>query len=224
MSHIIPRFFWKRTKEEGKYQILSANPNSPKKGQREPKEKLLCSHCDNVVLQKYETHFSKLIYGGYEVEAANTQQTLNLRNLDYNRMKKCILAILWRMHHSSLNEYKSVKLKKNHEEIIRKYLINEEAVPDTAFPIIAAAPILGKSGSGAGIMGPYLNDAYEQPTWHQMLQGIIFSVFLNEDFFHPKIKDIILKSNGTMVILKSDFMKFPFLAAFMKSYNQNNNL
>jgi hypothetical protein len=217
-SHIIPRFFWRHVKEEGKYHIISSNGNSPLKGQRELKEKLLCSKCDNLTLQSYETYLAKLVYGGHEADTiTNTKQALHLRGLDYKRLKRGILSILWRMHHSSLQDFKTVRLEATQEEIIRSYVNAESDLPDTAFPILVAAPLFGDAGGGgACIMGPYIDESYGCKVWNQLLQGMIFRVFLSHDFSNPEIKDFVLNSSGEMVILKGEFTKFPFLMKFLE--------
>jgi len=61
-SHIIPKFLWKPMKtEEGYYFPLSSDPSNPEyKSQKEYTEHMLCSNCDNFVLQRYEDKLSRI--------------------------------------------------------------------------------------------------------------------------------------------------------------------
>jgi hypothetical protein len=216
-SHIVPRFFWKRIKDNGQYELTSAATGTSKKAQKEYKEKLLCKNCDNVVLREYESHLAKLIYIDQEGETAHSKNALHLKGLSYHMLKRSILSIAWRMHHSGLEPYKKISLNDQHEHLIRSYLRKEIELKEDEFPLLIAAPLIDGEGATRFMLTPFTTHFDDMtPILHITLQGMIFSIFLDESFSHPKVQNLILKEDGSLVIPKADILRFPFIREALK--------
>ncbi|MBU2551306.1 MAG: hypothetical protein KKB20_23030 [Proteobacteria bacterium] len=132
-SHIIPRFFFREmTDDKGqpfRYHIVHAGPDpSIKSGQGGIKEPLLCKDCDNKVIGSWETYASQVIFSGLPSTALDEvfPNTYKLTGIDYNKFKLFQLSLLWRSSITNREGFRSVNLRKKHENIIREMLLNND--------------------------------------------------------------------------------------------------
>jgi len=218
-SHIIPRLFWRKLKNNGQYEFFDGSSGKIRKDQSEHKEKLLCKECDTVVLREYEAHLAKLIYIEQEGTSAQAKHSLHLQGLPYHMLKRAILSIAWRMHHSSLPIFEKVCLTSAFEERIRQYLLKEIDLGAEEFPFLVASPLIDGKGATNFMLSPFQTKFKgKTPILNITLQGMIFSVLLHDNFFHPEIQDFLLKEDGSLVILKGDIMKFSLLREALEKF------
>lgn len=153
-SHIIPKFMFKKMKDEDKvfYHIvhnIDNNDQKIKKTQIEDYDKnILCENCDNKVLGGiYESYAQKALYGGQLpaevspkcINYKNPQDGLEFsicKNFDYKKIKNFYLSILWRASITDRPFFNEVNLGSKHEERIREILLNNEKVSKEEYPII----------------------------------------------------------------------------------------
>ena len=121
-SHIIPDFFYKGIYDE-RHKVYLANINKEQKGvlhSSSPYEgNILCKDCDSVVIGKYENYTSGALFGGglsqknrptVEHKIGNDGlKYLDVKNLNYNQFKLCILSVIWRISISSLPLFKNME-------------------------------------------------------------------------------------------------------------------
>ena len=152
-SHIIPKFMFKKMKNEENvfYEViynLDTTKLKTKKTQIEDYDKnILCEACDNKILGGlYESYAQKAIYGG-ELPVEVSPKCANYQNpddgaeysicvnFDYQKLKNFYLSILWRASITDRSFFNHVNLGKKHEERIRKILLNNEkvSIPNTMF-------------------------------------------------------------------------------------------
>jgi hypothetical protein len=141
-SHIIPKFHWKQLKiSEGHFFVVTNDSKKKeRKEQKEVTERLLCTQCDTVVLQKYEDHLARVLFGGKELQFQNNGRTFCVSGFDYRKIKNGLLSILWRMSLSSHAYFKEVNLGEKHVERIRLALLNNEVLPELEYPIHFCIP------------------------------------------------------------------------------------
>ncbi len=121
-SHVIPEFFFKPLKEkDGHFFIQCSDPAKKElKQQKAPTENLLCLKCDTVRLQKNEDHLSRILYQANNLKIIDAERFLAVTGYDYDRIRKGLLSILWRMSISQNPFFKNVNLGDRHEEILRR--------------------------------------------------------------------------------------------------------
>lgn len=153
-SHIIPKFMFKKMKNEDNifYEAiynLESNKIKTKKTQIEDYDKnILCETCDNKILGGiYESYAQKAIYGG-ELPIEVSPKCVNYqnpndgaeysicKNFDYQKLKNFYLSVLWRASITDRPFFNYVELGKKHEERIRTILLNNEKISQDEYPIV----------------------------------------------------------------------------------------
>ncbi len=216
-SHIVPHFFWKHTKENGQYNQKMTGSAEWKKGQSEPKEHLLCKCCDNVRLREFEAYLSRFIYIDTGATPYLSKASLKFKGIDYSLFKRAILSIFWRVHHSKLPEFRKFELELEQEELIRSYLTKKSELREEEFPIIVVVPLITGNGGGAAICGPYQSEFVGAKFWSYILQGVIYTMVCDKNFFHPVLSQLVLKSSGDLEIHKRDFRTIGFLKTIVEN-------
>lgn len=153
-SHIIPKFMFKKMKDENNvfHEVtydFKTNHSKSKKTQIEDFDKnILCESCDNKILGGiYESYAQKAIYGG-ELPAEVSPDCKNYKNpndgaeysictnIDYKKIKNFYLSILWRASITDRPFFKEINLGAKHEERLRQILLNNELVSEDEYPIL----------------------------------------------------------------------------------------
>ena len=153
-AHIIPKFMYKKMKDENHsfYDItynLDTKETKSKKTQKEDYDKnILCSDCDNGIIGGiYENYAKEALYGenlNPEI-APKCENFMNpndgteysiCKNIDYTKMKLFLLSLLWRASISARPTFNQVSIGIKHEEIIRKMLYENIEPAETEYPII----------------------------------------------------------------------------------------
>ena len=129
-SHIIPEFLYKRMYDDKhRFHILSAVKElDDKMAQKGFRENLLCEKCETK-LSRWEDYACKAIYGGKELTIEKIGRVIEVRDVDYAKMKLFQLSILWRAGVSKLEFFKRVDLG-IHEERLRQMLLLEQPGQD----------------------------------------------------------------------------------------------
>lgn len=144
-SHIFPDFFYKKIMDGEKLYLVD-----PQKIIKEKPEdnrylntgdydnSILCDHCENHI-SKFESYGRNIFYGHssnkFRASTSNQGKFINLKNLDYAKLKLFFLSIIWKSSVSKREFYKTVYLGHKHEEIMRKMILNSEPYDDSKYPI-----------------------------------------------------------------------------------------
>lgn len=120
-SHVIPKFIFRKIKEgKGSYHQISPNPATPRrKRQTELQEPIFCRHCDTVTLRVGEAYLANVLFEKGRLHNVERPGPLNLSGLDYGKVQRCLLSLLWRMSLSHNNYFSLVQLSSNHSTRIR---------------------------------------------------------------------------------------------------------
>jgi len=131
-AHIIPNFMYRGIKKKD-YVSYNKDLETGKswtlpKGTGEFDKNILCSDCDNGIIEhKYEKYGKTVLFDDYN-DTQNIENLTFYRNIDYSKLKLFLLSILWRASISSRPMFKGVKLGKKCEESLRR-IIYEPIVP-----------------------------------------------------------------------------------------------
>lgn len=153
-AHIIPKFMYKKMKDENHsfYDItysLDTKETKSKKTQKEDYDKnILCGDCDNGIIGGiYEDYAKDTLYGenlNPEI-APKCENFINpddgaeysiCNNIDYTKMKLFFLSLLWRASITDRPTFNEVSIGSKHEEIIRKMIYEKITPLEEEYPIV----------------------------------------------------------------------------------------
>lgn len=206
-SHIIPEFMYQGLFDE-KHKVIVFNPLELARGEGYYKKPssgeyeggLLCADCDNKLLGAYEDYASKAIYGGL-LPAFECPIFKNYKNQDglefasgsnisYKKIKIFLLSILWRASISSRPLFSEIALEE-HEEIIRKMILNGNPGAVDDYPIFFATFVRDKNGPKNLIAQPQKRDTKSGHTsFIFIIGGMIYFFYINSKEY--KIPNMIL--------------------------------
>ena len=150
-SHIIPNFMYQGLLDENNRILFNKMKDEQIKSAQYRQsgifdKHILCPACDNDLLGSLERYAASVLYGhGYkgfdepEIKGAtgiDEIRSLQLSKLDYSKFKLFFLSLLWRSHISSNDFFKNVDIEE-HESIIRKMLLTQDAGEDQDYKICA---------------------------------------------------------------------------------------
>jgi len=152
-AHIIPKFMYKKMKDENHsfYDItynLDTKKLKSKKTQKEDYDKkILCGDCDNGILGAIFENYAKDALYGENLTPEISPKCENFKNpndgaeysichIDYSKMKLFLLSLLWRASITDRPTFKEVNIGSKHEEIIRKMIFENITPSETEYPII----------------------------------------------------------------------------------------
>lgn len=153
-SHIIPKFMFKKMKDENNvfYEVTINIGNGDFKQRKTQIEdydnNILCENCDNKILGGiYERYAEKVLYGKDLPENISPKCTNFINptdnsefsictNIDYQKLKIFFLSILWRSSITDRSYFQDVSLGQKHEERIREIILNNEYINFDEYPIV----------------------------------------------------------------------------------------
>lgn len=213
-SHIIPAFQFKALKQgDGRYYELSTDVTEKERpGQRGFTERLLCTQCDNVRLQRNEDYFARLWNRGPLEAPQEHNRFLIFRGHDYKRVKNCLLSILWRMSISTHDVFKAVSLGRKHEEVLRVGLLDDREFVETEYPITVTAPFFD---------GKFHEDFILQPDSHRLdgnrlyrcvIAGMLYTFVVGSAQIAPALHALSLRKDE-FPVTRMEVRDIPFLAS-----------
>ncbi|MEQ9723848.1 hypothetical protein ABQG65_22205 [Yersinia alsatica] len=123
-SHIIPRSYYKRLKRESNQLLIIVDNDEiePRLSNSDPKEKLLCTECEQFLSVKYESYGTKIFRTSKNVIKQDDRITIN--GFDYKRFYLYFISILWRASLASNDNFKSITLGDELEDLLKYCIIN----------------------------------------------------------------------------------------------------
>lgn len=211
-SHIIPKFFYKTLKaEDVAFTVTTPDPLSPEmKEQKGLTENLLCKKCDNVILQKNEDYLARNMYRFYEIEGQNRRRSL-MRGFDYEKTKRAILSIFWRLSICSHSSVRHIDFGSKHEERIRGILLNDESPIEREYPLLATIVNFSDGIQKDWIVpGDSLREEGNR-VYRLLLNGVLFNVLLGQAPVDDFVLKMNLKKNGDWWLAHMHVSQIPFL-------------
>ena len=215
-SHILPEFMYQNLYDPNprRFYTLTVDFDDPKKSskkyhQKGIREKLFCQECESK-LSKYENYAAETIYGknrknnAYIVKASETpnQQYFlyQYAGFSYKEFKIFLLSILYRILIST-----SFYAPKVPDEIIEKLRIaieSENPLEYDDFGCLLQIIMYKKSQIADGfILYPFLTQNKNSEILNILVDGFMYSFYLNSKNISGDIKKNFLKKDGTMNIV-----------------------
>lgn len=215
-SHILPEFMYQNLYDTSPKRFYTLNvdldnsDNSKRKiEQKGIREYLLCGDCE-VQLSKYENYAAETIYAKNlgnkaTIKKANEtpdQQyfTYEYEGFSYSDFKLFLLSLLWRVIVSK--SFNTPEVDEKIIEQLRLAVHNQDPLDFDDFGCLLQV-IKYKKGQIAGgfILDPFLTKNDNSPILNILIDGFMYSFYLNSKQLPTDKKDFFLKKDGTMVIL-----------------------
>lgn len=215
-SHILPEFMYQNLYDTSPKRFYSLNVdldnlnNSKRKiEQKGIREYLLCGDCE-IQLSKYENYAAEAIYAKNlgnkaTIKKANETHdkqyfTYEYEGFSYSEFKIFLLSLLWRLIVS-----KSFNTPDVDEKIVEQLRIavhKQDPLDFDDFGCLLQV-IKYKKGQIAGkfILDPFLTKNEYSLILNILIDGFMYSFYLNSKQLPADKKDFFLKKDGTMVIL-----------------------
>jgi len=210
LSHIIPNFMYKGMKDN-QGDIIHFTIKGGGKSTKEATEYLLCSDCENTVLNnKYEDISAKLLKGSFcerQTPKLNSVYTYNniiireFRIETYKVFKNFVLSILWRCSVYSGEKINNISLGELHEEELRKIVHNNEDTEDDKYPVtvwnITNLYLSSKISLKDIIVSPFKIKIDNTTHYYMFINGLIYDVTVSS---HGSTNGSISKNNTITII------------------------
>lgn len=215
-SHILPEFMYQNLYDASPKRFYTLNvdldnfENSKRRiEQKGIREYLLCGDCE-VQLSKYENYAAETIYAknlGNKATIKKASETPDKQYFTYEydgfkypAFKIFLLSLLWRVIISK--SFNTPEIDEKIIEQLRLALHSEDPLDFDDFGCLLQV-IKYKKGQIAGgfILDPFLTMNENSPILNILIDGFMYSFYLNSKQLPPEKKDLFLKMDGTMVIL-----------------------
>ena len=215
-SHILPEFMYQNLYDTSPKRFYTLNvdldnsANSKRKiEQKGIREYLLCGDCE-VQLSKYENYAAETIYAknlGNKVTIKKANETpdqqyftYEYEGFSYSDFKLFLLSLLWRVIVS-----KSFNTPEVDEKIVKELRLavhNQDPLEFDDFGCLLQVIKYKKEQIAGGfILDPFLTKNENSPILNILIDGFMYSFYLNSKQLPSDKKDFFLKKDGTMVIL-----------------------
>lgn len=213
-SHIIPEGFYRKIYDEKGRALFGSEMRSEagyvQKGRR---EYLLCSECDGG-LGDYDKYAKEVILDNIKIRKQRISGGKTIEGIDYNKFKLFHLSILLRAHFSKEVSL-GVKLSKQEEEEILKYISQKKAPGKYKYPIFAYKLTDGENSydyDGIITYGNFFEIEDRIKVCVFIFGGFAWNYILTD--INPKLwcesglKNLFLDEDGKMIVLDYDIKNF----------------
>jgi hypothetical protein len=233
-SHIIPRAYYKSLKgRSGQLITINKSKNEAsllevKLSNADPKEKLLCWDCEQLLSANYEQYGTRLFKDYRNVQ--KTKDNVVFNQFRYKEFYLFLISILWRASISSLQQYEHILLGKEINELLRvclkenKIKINSSIKLDQ-FIKISLIRIVDKTDqlSDEDIKNTLFDLSFEKGAtiddgilWYMMVEGflIVYYFSTEEDLNSAKARKNYaqITNKQKLIIPISDICNFSQLS------------
>ncbi|WP_130245363.1 hypothetical protein [Pseudoalteromonas rubra] len=226
-SHIIPRSYFKHAKSNGQLVWVNEGEELAKLTNSDPKERLLCQSCEQLLSQKYENYGTRIFLDRSKISRCKHDDNLLVfKDYDYLKVFLYLASILWRALVS--NRYSNMDLGQ-FNEMLRQCILKGKICIKACLRLdhflhIYVCKIRDKSGQITGEqMRRVILDLNVEETRHpgdgiiyyMMLHGflIVYHCSAVNDIQEKNAKKGIgkLKKKGKMLIEIKDLTDFDVL-------------
>ncbi len=185
-SHIVPQFMYKGLfVDNHSFLVDLKDPErKPLKFQTGFYDKyILCSNCDNVLLSGLENYAARLLYEGIddiEIRKTASQQGvefLEIEGVDYKKMKRFVLSMLWRAHISNNPFFKEINIP-DHEKTLRKFVFTGDPIAEDVYSI----SLIGVKNNEGNAFASFPN-----PGVTELAGGRVAFFFINGMFYFIRV-------------------------------------
>lgn len=210
-THIYPDFLYKDLYDENHRiikvttsEIVKKNPKVSKPPTGVYEGNLLCSACDNNVINgNYETYIADILFGkNNSIKCKNKKtidlETIEVENLDYKKVKNFFLSILFRCDICTFEEFNDIKLGVYRDKI-RKIVYENLFTNDLEFQI-NILKLQEDSNFAQLIVQPFRSKIESQTLYSFLLKGYLIIINFKENKTSKTMKLQRLTEDGKIVI------------------------
>lgn len=215
-SHIIPEFMYNKIYNEKprKFFLLKYNNKDSTLSKKRPEQKgireyLLCSECEGK-LSKYEIYGEEVIYAKGKRNKAyifSKQETPDLqfslfhyKGLNYHRFRLFLLSILWRL--IICKTFPCPHIDEVEVDRLRKAIYNENPLEYDDFGCTIQAIFYSKDKlANRFMLQPYSDIKEGKLGIFMLIDGFLYSYFIDTKTSNDKLKATFLQSDGSMIML-----------------------
>lgn len=220
-AHIIPEFLYKNlglyepdSKGQGRIHVgeihnskFYYNSNGLPNGEYD--QNILCSKCDNVVLQSFEDYAKMVLFDGnkklpnFQFDYTKDQKVDYeyglFKNINYTKFKLFLLSIFWRASISDRVFSEEVNFGKEINEIIRKMIFeNDPKEPEDYCTVLY---FLNDPELALHLMTNFKKFELKGIKKYAFIAGgIVFNFFPNKNTIPENLKHLILSKTGELRI------------------------
>lgn len=210
-SHIIPETFYEGIYDEKNRAVAIPSKERAELVQNGDYEKLLCQKCEQKFSKWEKILKSHLVEIAARKDdrlkfALIDQNSFEVKNIKYKEFKLGVLSIFWRISVASNTNFKL----REHEELLRKILINEESLAESKYPITVERCEF--SGHFDPNLVGYVSTENNNPMLENasfVIWGHYFTVFLDDTIFF-RMPKFFLRNSGDLVVLSYNFDELDF--------------
>jgi len=218
-SHVISKFNYKPLKkDEGRFYIVSANPNLDNEiVQDGAKQKLLCIDCEDQ-RNTWETYFSRKWHRG---EFFSEEYPHIVTGLDYAKVKLYQMSTLFLASVSSVPLFKEVELLPEREEQLRKMLLSESPGPSAEFGCMMDALVEEQIDPRTLVAKAITKEKAGVRIHRFLFAGFMWAyVDGDTDLMDDTIKEHFLRKDGRLVIRGKPIRNIEFLMGTFKRLDE----
>ncbi len=199
-SHIIPEFLYLPVYDE-KNRAVTIPKGKSKYEQKGKREYLLCDDCDNRTIGKWESYSSPIIKSIQDLKITQNGSEYIVQNVRYADFKLFQLSLLWRASIASVKMFENINIGKQHEEIIRKMLLyNDAGTPDQYGCMMF---VLSSTKSIQKTIWSPVEDIVDGFTCYRFLTGRIFWYFFLPQAYPKDAEIFFLNSKETLRLINA---------------------
>jgi len=207
-SHIFPEFMYTPMYDEyHQFKVLTTkSPNVLKEPKKGIYEKLFCKKCDNDILNKYEDHAAKVMFGDgkKEIEIKETKFGLLIRGIDYKLFKLFQISLLWRAAISTRPEIKRISLGA-HTEKMRNMLYTGNPGEIYEYGVVIYLFPQSSKEMKDLIVSPELSEKRIEGNriYRAIFNGLFWTYFISSHSKYYSFKEHFLSKEGVLPIINS---------------------
>jgi len=214
-SHILPEFMYQNIYDNDPKRfytldidIAEIEKSKSRIQQKGIREFLLCDQCEGLI-SKYEDYAAETIYAkrlGNKAYIADSSVTPDFQyfiydyaGFSYQDFKIFLMSILWRLIIS--DSFYTPEISPAVTERLRVAILTQDPLEFDEFGCLVQV-ILYKEGKIAGkfILQPYVT-GIKSDIINVLIDGFMFSFYLNSKIINAEQKDVFVKPDGTMKII-----------------------
>jgi hypothetical protein len=219
-SHIIPDFMYRHSNMYNeKHQLYVFSLDELIKGKKarmvstgEYEGGILCAECDNQIIGGYEEYGRIVLFGDpsgknnpvCDLFVNQDQEKFTLcENVDYRRYKLFMLSMLWRMSISSREAFQDVKLSPEHEENLRRMILDGNPREFYVYPVLSSYFLKDPTAPSDMIVSPihYHDKGLEKV--NLILPGMFHVYVLSTDpkaFPEKELRNMVINEDNRLFI------------------------
>jgi len=221
-SHIIPQSMYRQVKgKEGYFHKIKRDTLKEYRSGKSLREfrtgeyesDILCATCEKEILNKrYEDYALKVLqvidgklkpFKDIKIEQYTNRNGMSgkrIININYSKFKLFLLSILWRASIAKRDLFTQVKLGDNHEEIIRKMLLDEDPKQPEDYPCFIYDMRKDQPLLEGWILPPRIQKVTGNTSYEFMIYGLAFRFTISKFARRTSAIAGVIDKNNSMII------------------------